>query len=740
MKHRTYRLLLAAVVTGIAAPLLIVNACGPDFEPDVFTPAMHPQQTQAFLRGQLGILQPTYWIAEKVAAYRYLNGGVLSEQEQKAWLQVNGVSPDWEHMTPEQYQKELNQEKAAEENTPLEQWKRLRATVQPDATYELKAWSGWITFGEQSWQASIENCNDQSFSTAVSTWKDRAQRWKGHDAWLHDWVMAQDAVFSNCNGVLHMPQDAPAGAPELLQQDRAYQLASAHFYRGEYDEAYTAYLAIAQDASSPWSRWGTYLAARSLVRKSAKAVPSNETDSNSMAKFDLPLLQKAEETLQPLLKSSDAAMAHAAQQECDFIAVRLHPAQHLDVIAVALAGPKEDRNFEQHVADLRFMLNHNLSGTAALPRWIAATSGDATVEKNTLATWKQFQNLPWLVAALQTAHTADPSLLQAAASVAPGSAGWMTVQYHRARLLLQGDPGSARAIATTGIQIAEKQKDIASANELLSVRMQSANSLQEMLQDAPRTMLEGNSQSAFHVCGQNCNSQQRSLQFDTDTASIFNQQLPLQQWLFAARDTALPAYLQQSLVLVGWTRAAILKDTNTLHQFQTLLPQDLHALPQSGDEGYDAAVVMLHAPGLHPALDGGVQRTQAYRELDHYRSNLWCSTHEVQTEASDLPAPAAVRFLSPSQRQRAAQEVAMLQSASDGLIWVGANVLSYAKLHPDTGSMPESLALLVRASRYRCYSGDADEKKAKEISKEAFTILHRTYPRSPWTAKTPYYF
>ena len=35
-------------------------------------------------------LQPGYWIAEKVVAFRYLNGGTLDPKEQAQWKQVEG--------------------------------------------------------------------------------------------------------------------------------------------------------------------------------------------------------------------------------------------------------------------------------------------------------------------------------------------------------------------------------------------------------------------------------------------------------------------------------------------------------------------------------------------------------------------------------------------------------------------------------------------------------------------------
>jgi hypothetical protein len=41
----------------------------------------------------------------------------------------------------------------------------------------------------------------------------------------------------------------------------------------------------------------------------------------------------------------------------------------------------------------------------------------------------------------------------------------------------------------------------------------------------------------------------------------------------------------------------------------------------------------------------------------------------------------------------------------------------------------------VRASRYGC-----TESTGENYSKQAFELLHKRYPESQWTKKTPYWF
>jgi hypothetical protein len=49
--------------------------------------------------------------------------------------------------------------------------------------------------------------------------------------------------------------------------------------------------------------------------------------------------------------------------------------------------------------------------------------------------------------------------------------------------------------------------------------------------------------------------------------------------------------------------------------------------------------------------------------------------------------------------------------------------------------VPEALHRVVVATRYGCNDGETGM-----YSKQAFTMLHSKYPKSEWTAQTPYWF
>ena len=62
-------------------------------------------------------------------------------------------------------------------------------------------------------------------------------------------------------------------------------------------------------------------------------------------------------------------------------------------------------------------------------------------------------------------------------------------------------------------------------------------------------------------------------------------------------------------------------------------------------------------------------------------------------------------------------------------------VLDWAKAHPNDPRLPEALHYFVRATRYGCV-----DKSIGPYSRKAFDLLHRKYPNSEWTKKTPYWF
>jgi hypothetical protein len=95
---------------------------------------------------------------------------------------------------------------------------------------------------------------------------------------------------------------------------------------------------------------------------------------------------------------------------------------------------------------------------------------------------------------------------------------------------------------------------------------------------------------------------------------------------------------------------------------------------------FQAVLLMLRTPGLQPIIRENFGRTTALEAIDDFRAVLW------------------------------------------------------AKAHPDDSRVPEALHLAVRTTRY------TNGAHTTTFPKQAFVLLHTRYPKSPWTAATPYWY
>jgi hypothetical protein len=312
--------------------LPVAEACGPYFLTPVFDYKYAPENPfDDFANGKIGIVKPSYHRVVLFAAYRYLNNGSFTSDEQKALVDV------WQ---ADFNNKDYENNDAGE---AVKLWVEKRRDVfpkeeKPPAIYTEREYGGYDFF---------PNCTKNAFETAAQTLSDRAARYGADSADVKAWVAAQDAVFTNCTSGKQIPESADQTSVEWLRKDRAYQRAAAEFYSLDYEKAKNDFAEIAKDNDSPWRDTAEYLVARTLIRQAS--LTSDEVRRNV-------LYAEAEKQLQNLSKSG-GKFADSSEKFMNLIKYRLHPQERVGELARTLSFGGSNNNFRQDLIDYYWLLD-----------------------------------------------------------------------------------------------------------------------------------------------------------------------------------------------------------------------------------------------------------------------------------------------------------------------------------------------------------------------------------------------
>ncbi len=809
---------LAPFVVLSVFTLVSVQACGPDFYPDIFVHHIHPDVPRAYASGMLGVILPTYPRADLAVAYRYLNGGRLTPKEQEAYHPTYSIAEgvrldDREDQTGA----------ALVPPGPADLWLTVRARyapplpgIHPIRQYGFEQSAGFILAG------NYENCQADAFRTAASTLEIRVKTWGSPSPELADWIKGQDAVFSNCSATrtaaaiaappglqvprASLPASAPANAPLLLQEDRAYQIAAAQFYAAQFEPARASFQAIAQSAISPWRGIARYLEARCIVREAFLASTNGPDDGT--ATFNAGLMKQAQQQLESIRDEHLPGLSrHAVEALLNLVRLRTEPQARLRELSTALAGPGTDPDYAQNLEDLTWYLNGKLDSLAIredisdydfkvnqptndyrpltaeqkqpgfeqafrdiaslrsvspLIDWlITFQSPSDGAKKHAFAEWKHTGSPAWLAVAITKASSADPessALVQAAAQVSPGSSAWTTITYHRLRLLIDaGRVAEARSGLASAFMHLQAIGSLSAVNLFTGLRMRAAVSLSDALADAPRRILERTSeeQASLDEClgvmknpkrKYDCKKDLSTVEFSSDATAVFNRDMPLATLALAAQSSELPPQLRQSVAIVTWVRAVLLKNQEVAARMLPLLPQKLRDSAGSGT-GLRPLMAILRNPGLRPYLDGGVQRSYSYDFVESYGDNWWCADWPRGSDGSSQSIRAqSIAFLSAPTRMAGESETKDLLALGSAEEYLGAQVLAYQRTNPSDPAAPEALYLTLRMIRYGYYHGwsayDSQKSRTDRIAAIAYEVgatMRKYYRFSPWTRKAAPY-
>jgi tetratricopeptide (TPR) repeat protein len=765
MAVSTRRLMVVTVM--IAAVLLSATsrqACGPFQAEAIFTYSAHPDfPLDEFAAGQLGVLQPSYARSYLAVAYRYLCGTGFDKTEQQALVAL------WSERL------ELDSSGFGSPAAPPS-WAEARKLV-PGAN-AIETINVERPINPKEPYTTYLNCPEDAFVTATQTIKRLIAEHGASSPEVASWLAAQDEVFSNCGGGQTIPAQLQPGASTEARANRAYQIAAANFYSGNFDEAEKLFDSIAADRSSRWRALGPYLAARSVIRKATLNGKDGESDSA--------LLAKAEVQLRRVLADPGRSEVHRpARGALRYVLARSKRDQVLHEIAGELMKKNSGDSLRQNLADYTWVMDRLVPDEDAekkfdtlpavgreddLTDWVFVFQAtDRKSFEYSFQKWSKSGSLPWLVAAISKCESTYPqtaALIEAAAKINPQSPGYLSVVFQRLRLLVDsGEGDKSRQLLESILDVKNPRIPVSTRNLLLALRAQLAGDLDEFLTYAQRVPagLTYNEDEREVPFDPKDDPQLRSFAggracFDIDSATVLNSRLPLGFLKRAASSTVLSATLRKQVALASWVRAVLLDDDQTA---MDLAPVVQIAVPELKNEfaGYlgersvearkfTAILTMLRFPGTRPIVDAGIGRTEQLSKLSNFRDNWWCPIEPAdgltKTGSSEASLPPDIiriqsgrspAFLTAAQRAMAENEAKKLAALGPAPNYFCAQAVKWANARPDDPRAPEALHLAVRATRYGC-TDDATGR----LSKQAFDTLHRKYPRSTWAQKTKYWF
>jgi hypothetical protein len=643
--------------------------------------------------------------------------------------------------------------------------------------------------------ASYLNCLPSAFEAAINTLRGRTEKYGNGSPELVAWAQAQDQVFSNCLQGETIPTPLSANVSTLARVDRNYQMAAAYFYAGDFPHAESAFAAIANDHDSPWSPLAQYLVARAYIRQATVGHDDDSPDAAALTNAELHLKQVLQNPKSGDLHPSAAALLDYVEvrlhpdQKLRALAQALMQNPAPDELAqdvrdyTFLLDKLENERYSQGAAGLQANRGELYPKLAEIRRqddltdWILTFQlDDASARDHAYEKWQQTNSAAWLIAAISKMPPGDAragELIAAAETVQASAPAYASVTFHRFRLMTLGGERAAALPLLNRLLAHEPGAMPRSAQNLfLALRTTYARDLGEFLKYAARVPVE-TGYAGFGPFDASSFPPEGSLWFDSDGLTVLNQQMTPATLTEVAESKVLPVYLRREVARGAWTRALLLGDDQAalklapvLAALQPELRSGLHSF--TGASTTDArrfagTLLILRFPGLRPYITSPERSTPTNR-VDNLRENWWArgspcgwawgqgSWDVPQTgpqpdtppwpmlespltelyPAGTVPPPS---FLSHAEVASAARDWARTRALPVASIVLGEEVLAWAKTHPEDKSVPEALALAIRAGHFGC--ADPDRWK---VSKAAFDLLQQKYPESSWAKQTKYWY
>ena len=781
----------ALVLTILFCSLPPVWACGPYTLDPVFSLTKHADYPlPEYTGGKTGIVPTTYGRMSLIVFYRYLNNLALTKAEQKL---AAGAMENRIGFYQSEY--DTSNDTSNEENPPeyFDRWKTARAKVIPG---DLKITTGKFAPGGYEY---FHNCLPDAFNSATKTLEARIAKY-GNDANVKEWVKGQDIVFSNCDSAVAPPEPLAENFPEWLKKDRQYQIAAAYFYMSDFASARANFEKIAADENSVWKNAAKLVLARTYIRQASFINDSSDEQDKNIEKAQekSKLLQEAAARLEKILADGSMSEFHkSAYRLLGLVKYRSVPDERRKELAKILAQAGENLNIYNDLVDYTWLLDYTenqaitkaenilrekaeqenkpfefdyeleLSYLPAAERENDLTDWLFTFEArdgfaHAFEKWQETRKLQWFVAAIAHADKNSPQiaeLLSEADKIPASSPAFATVRYNQVRLLLEtGKRAEARRKLDEVLSATLKNLPVSAQNRFLAQRMIVSENLAEFLKFAPR-------KASIFVWSDDDSEGGTSLQddkdmrvwtdrtmFDADAVAFFNEKLPLSVLREAALSPQLPEHLKKFLVEAVWMRAFMFGNQQVEREFTPLMQRyakefsplfSKYAIASNPKNREAAALVaILRYTIIQPYVPFGFGRLESTAtDIDSTRGNWWCFEKQSVEDKSHYDHYPFVYpefypdFLTAEQKTIAEREQKQMSEFGSSSTFLARRAVEFAAQNPNHPQTPEILHLAVRATRFGC-----NDDRTGTFSKQAFNILHKRYPKSAWTKKTPFWF
>ena len=664
-----------------------------------------------FINGKLGILRPNMYTTHLLFAYHQLQGHKFSDATQKILNDfIEGASQTKD-----------------ESLAYLKKWEKI--------TGERVTQGGkWITIKADGKETTIfiEPLSKDAYRYAVERFKKLEKKFGSDHSVVKQWISNQQKVFENCtHNALTLPEKHQESG---LEKEFDYQVASSHFYAGEFEKATQLFEAIANDEKSEHKHIAYYLCFRSMCcnilvyDKSAKPFfdkLKNEADAIKKSPY-----QKAISELQvQVLYKTDRKLLLTLLLDIFLKNTDDLTAQTMENLYYVLWA----NNFEQ--------TEHEFT------KWLTIFRNSST---DVFEKWTETKSVLWLIASLSAANqntdkVIRDQLIEDAQKISVDDLAFESVMYYASVLQIKcGQKEDAlrnidRVLNQTDIKLPTKNQFMDLKSSIASSASDYFDAIVQMpvdlIGDSERYKYQRVPFYSSEIFGQD-------LEKDFDWEHVQTLKYFATADLIKGLENAnLPNWLKERILISAFLKAVLVQKIPLAKEAATKLTtlnNDYHPIFDEFISEADAershalgAYLIASHPGfclfVYPksyrpgSIDGSKKL-----DLDGLNDNWW-DNRLLEDKNMD-----SLQYIGGDIRKNAQEEWLELKKVISKRTEHFCRVaLDWQKNHPEDPFIPEFLHWCVVMSKF-----DIAPKESQQV----FVVLKNNYKSNPWEQKTKYHY